>query len=401
MALRFARWASSRAARIGAAVVVCLALGAALAPRGVASAGVIKVRTGGDLSLTRVVVELDRSASGKLLQDGSDGGKAVVLTLPQVDVAGDLTGTGEGLVKSWTVDQAAGSARLKLTLRRDAKVERRFLLPPGDGVTLYRYVLDVRAKDAAKPARAEPERAPVIAPVVRAEPAKAVLKPVIVIDAGHGGKDPGAQGATAKESAVTLAAAKALKARLEKGGKYKVVVTRDSDVYVPLQKRVQIARTAQADLFISLHADAASDPTLRGASVYTLSEKGSERVARQALDKDGFMEVRLPGQDRSVNQILLDLTQRSTRNRSANFAALLMEKIADRTTLLRRSHRDAGFVVLLAPDVPAVLLEMGFMTNVDDDRTLTDAAKRKRLMDGVADAVDTWFGNDRAVLAAR
>jgi N-acetylmuramoyl-L-alanine amidase len=113
-----------------------------------------------------------------------------------------------------------------------------------------------------------------------------VSKPVIVIDAGHGGKDPGAQGQDAREKDVTLAAAKALKARLEQKGRYKVVLTRDKDVFVPLEQRVRIARKAGADLFISLHADAGSEPGLRGASVYTISENGSDRMAKKVMAKD-------------------------------------------------------------------------------------------------------------------
>ena len=157
-------------------------------------------------------------------------------------------------------------------------------------------------------------------------------------------------------------------------------MTRDSDVFVPLETRVQIARRADADLFISLHSDSGPDAGMRGATVYTLSDKGSDRVARNVMaENDWFINVNLPGRDRAVNQILLDLTQRATRNRSAAFAEDLLDHIADRAQT-HRSHRDAGFVVLLAPDVPAVLLEMGFITNADDERLLNDPAERSRMM---------------------
>jgi N-acetylmuramoyl-L-alanine amidase len=390
-------WFRSRAAKLTLALIAVLGVTAAAASHGQAGSGVLKVRLGGDQSTTRVVLELDQAAAGKLLSDGSD--KRIVLALPRVEVGGDLNGRGEGLVKDWAVDEAAGSARLKLTLTRDARVARRFLLPPSDGVAVYRYVIDLEAGEGASLAAS---RAAPIRPVRAEAPRRG--KPVIVVDAGHGGKDPGAAGAQVRESAVTLAAARALKSRLEKGGRYKVVLTREADVFVPLETRVQIARRADADLFISLHADAGSEPALRGASVYTLSEKGSERVARRVMNKDGgFVDVKLPGADRSVNQILLDLTQRSTRNRSAGFAQMLLGEMEARTALLRRSHRDAGFVVLLAPDVPAVLLEMGFMTNAEDEALLSDPARRRRLMDGVGDAIDRWFEErtpQREVLAS-
>jgi N-acetylmuramoyl-L-alanine amidase len=123
-----------------------------------------------------------------------------------------------------------------------------------------------------------------------------------------------------------------------------------------------------------------------------LSEKGSDRAARKVMNQDNwFRDVTLPGRDPAVNRILLDLTQRATKNRSAVFARTLVGRLDQRTALLQRSHRDAGFVVLLAPDVPAVLLEMGFITNPEDERQLLDSAGRARLMDGVALAVDDYF----------
>ena len=212
----------------------------------------------------------------------------------------------------------------------------------------------------------------------------------MVIDAGHGGHDPGALGGKSHEKDVTLAAARALKARLERTGRFKVVMTRDSDVYIPLETRVKIARSANADLFISLHADSGGDPKVRGATVYTLSDHGVDR-ATHSVFSGGFIDVQLPGKDLSVKQILLDLTQRTTRNRSGAFAETLLEHISNRTTLLRRSHRDAGYMVLLAPDVPAVLLEMGFITNPDDESALNDKDRRDQLMDAVAESIESYF----------
>jgi N-acetylmuramoyl-L-alanine amidase len=221
----------------------------------------------------------------------------------------------------------------------------------------------------------------------------------VVIDAGHGGKDPGAAGEDAHEKDITLAAARTLRDELVQTGRYKVVLTRDSDDYIPLETRVRIARRANADLFISLHADSGSDANVRGATVYTLSEKGADRADRQVFEKANWINVDLPGPDEQVNRILLDLTQRETRNRSSIFAETLLDHLADKTELLRRSHRDAGFMVLLAPDVPAVLMEMGFITNAQDEHELTSAPDRRRLMEGVASAIDAYFAHD-AKLAA-
>lgn len=350
------------------------------------AAGVQKVRFGGDRAETRVVIDLDRAAVGRLIADGALD-QRIVIGLPNVSVSGDLQGAGQGLVKRWVIDEAGGGARLRLDLSGRAEVRRRFLLPPGDGATAYRYVIDLKAIDGAAGAAA-PKLTLVSSPV-KAAPLR--LKKVIVIDAGHGGKDPGSMGASVYEKDVTLAAAKALKARLEKSGRFQVVMTRETDTFIPLEARVQIARRADADLFISMHADSGPDVATRGASVYTLSEKGTERVARVLEKDDWLMKASLPGRDRAVSQILLDLSQRATKNRSAAFAQLLLERVGEETPLLRRSHRDAGFIVLLAPDVPAVLLEMGFITNVEDERLLSNPGSRARVVNAVGDAIESYF----------
>ncbi len=374
-------------------VVILAVLTVGGVARGSASSGLLKVRLGGDQAETRVVLDLDRSVTGKLVSDGVDG--KVVVSLPRLETSGDLRGGGQGLVRRWNIERGPGALKLNLELSRDAEVHRRFLLPPGDGVKTYRYVIDLKARGGETPlptTRAPKKPAPIVA-----RPAARGGLWVVVIDPGHGGKDPGAPGKTSHEKDITLAAAKALKARLERTGRYKVVLTRTSDVYIPLESRVQIARAADADLFISLHADSGPTTATRGASVYTLSERGASRATKVLRKDDWLMPASLPGADRTVGEIILDLTQRSTRNRSAEFATLLLENIADVTPLLRRSHRDGNLMVLLAPDVPAVLLEMGFINNADDERQLTDPAKRTRLMNAVGDAVDVWFARQAKV----
>lgn len=352
-----------------------------------APAGVQKVRFGGDRTETRVVIDLDRAAAGKLISDGMND-QRLVMALPNVLVSGDLQGTGQGLVKRWVIDEAAGGARLRLDLAGKAEVRRRFLLPPGDGATAYRYVIDLKAVDGASIAPSAP-RLTLASMPVKAAPLR--MKKVIVIDAGHGGKDPGSLGANTYEKDVTLAAAKALKERLERTGRYQVVLTRETDTFIPLEGRVQIARRADADLFISLHADSGPDTSTRGASVYTVSDKGAERVGLVLNKDDWLIKANMPGRDRAVSQILLDLSQRATKNRSAAFAQLLLANVGEETTLLRRSHRDAGFIVLLAPDVPAVLLEMGFITNPDDEAFLTTKSSRARLVNAVGDSIEAYF----------
>jgi len=373
-----------------------LGVGALQIAEAAAAADLLKVRLGGDKTETRLVIDVNQAVSGKLVSDGLNDGK-IVISLADVDVPIGLAGTGQGLVRKWAVDDSGRSARVTIELASDAVVRRRFLLPPGDGMTNYRYVIDLKAS-AGMP-RAQLTKA-AAAPKMTLTKTSAPRRRVIVIDAGHGGKDPGARGVTSREKDITLASARALKARLEKTGRYKVVMTRDSDVFVPLESRVKVARRADADLFISLHADAGPDASVRGLSVYTLSEKGADRAARVMGKDDWLMNASYSGNNRTVSQILLDLTQRATKNRSAQFAELLLDRVSDETPLLRRSHRDAGFVVLLAPDVPAVLLEMGFITSREDESKLATPDGRRRLMGAVGDSIDAYFA-EQTKLASR
>jgi len=357
----------------------------AVAGQGMASGAtgdVRGVRFGGDASRTRVVIDLDRSARGEVIEQGDNG--RLILTLAGVGAGRGVDGAGTGLVRDWRVSPSGTASRVQLGLARTARIERRFLLPPGDGVAHYRYVIDIASTGgvATSSVRETPRT-----PVRRAQ------RPLIVIDAGHGGHDPGARGHDRNESEITLAAAIALRDELNRTGRYRVLLTRETNVYVGLSQRVRIARQADADLFISLHADAGADPATRGASVYTLSEQGASRAVREVTrSEDWHRDLHLPGRDPSVDRILLDMTQRATQNRSAQFARVLLSHIEEADhPLLRRSHRDAGFAVLLAPDVPAVLLEMGFMTNPDDERALADTRQRQRLMRAVAEGIDRYF----------
>ena len=351
-----------------------------------AQGDVLRVRFGGDAERTRIVIDMERNASGNLVEAG-EGGR-VVLSLSGVSAGRGVEGRGLGLVRGYSMRGAGGGAELTLDLAGGAEVERRFLLPPGDGVTHYRYVVDLKATDAAVAAR--PDRNP---PRYTASAQARTQPPLIVIDAGHGGHDPGTLGGRVNESAVTLQAALTLKDELERIGGYRVMLTRSSDVYVTRSRRVAIARESDADLFISLHADAGNDNTTRGASVYTLSEQGSARAIRVATGReDWHADLHLPGRDPYVDRILLDMTQRATQNRSAQLARTLLGELEEADhPLLRRSHRDAGLAVLLAPDVPAVLLEMGFITNPEDERLLNDSRARRRLMRAVAEGIDRYF----------
>jgi N-acetylmuramoyl-L-alanine amidase len=366
------------------------------------TAALIKVRMGGDSAETRLVIDLDGATSAKIISDGA-ADRRVVVMLPNVIAGQTQQGSGKGIVRAWMMDQVQGGARLQLELAGDAKLKRRFLLPPADGVANYRYVIDVAASQpgavmTTAAATAQPA-APIRTQFPQPKKPALPLKKVVVIDAGHGGRDVGAAGGAGYEKDVNLAAALTLADQLGRTGRYKVVLTRTSDVYVALEDRVRVAQRAGADLFISLHSDSAPETTLKGASVYTLSDKASQRATKFVSGDDWFMKASLTG-DQGVRDILFDLTQRATRNRSAVFAQTLVTSIEGKAPMLRRSHRDAGFMVLLAPDVPAVLLEMGFVNNSDDEARLRDPAARVRLMRAVTAAIETHFG-EQMKLASR
>lgn len=221
-------------------------------------------------------------------------------------------------------------------------------------------------------------------------------KPVVVIDAGHGGVDPGAIGVSGVyEKFITLAMAKELKAQLEKGGRYKVYLTRDRDVFIRLRDRIAIARQYDADLFISLHADTVANSQMKGLSVYTLSQNASDSEAQALADKENKADliagVDLSHESADVANILIDLAQRETMNRSAVFATSVVDSLGRQVDLLGNTHRFAGFAVLKAPDVPAVLVEMGYLSNVEEERQLRQPDYRGKLAKALSLAVDHFF----------
>jgi N-acetylmuramoyl-L-alanine amidase len=220
-------------------------------------------------------------------------------------------------------------------------------------------------------------------------------KPLIVIDPGHGGIDPGALGSNAMEKNITLAVGKQLRQKLLATGRFRVVMTRDKDVFIPLRDRFKIARDKGADLFISLHADSNPSNQARGASVYTLSDKASDAEAEALATKENKSDViagvDLSKENQTVTGILIDLAQRETTNLSSRFASILVNDLRNDTMMLQNSHRFAGFAVLKAPDVPSVLLEMGYVSSSADQQLLTSADHQKKLAGSITRAIEDYF----------
>ncbi len=226
-------------------------------------------------------------------------------------------------------------------------------------------------------------------------------RPLIVIDAGHGGADPGAiAGNNSREKDITLSAAKILKERLLATNRYRVALTRDTDRYIKLYQRVAIARDKEADLFISLHADSIDKSNVRGASIYTLSNKASDkqtaRLAARENQVDLIAGVDLSHEDKEVANILIDLAMRDTMNQSKFFANTVVNTMNEfGVQTLTRPHRYAGFAVLKAPDIPSVLVEMGFMSNNSEAKLLATNNYQEKIADSLINSLDTYFSKVR------
>jgi len=232
---------------------------------------------------------------------------------------------------------------------------------------------------------------PALKPIGRSVTAKPAKRPVIVIDPGHGGTDPGAIGVRGThEKTITTKAANELAARLRKSGRYTVYLTRTSDKYVEHDDRIRIARMKQADLFISIHADSAGK-SAKGATVYTLADRAKGRQKRIVNNQNWILDVDLSAQSDPVGDILVDLAQRKTKSQSDAFAEILLNELSGRVDLIGNSHRRAGYYVLLAPDVPAVLLELGYLSNKEDERRLKTKAYRNKITAGVERAIDAYM----------
>ncbi len=228
-------------------------------------------------------------------------------------------------------------------------------------------------------------------------------RPLVVIDAGHGGHDPGTVSPHGGkyEKDVVLAIARAVRDRLVAGGRVRVALTRESDEFLVLEERYGIARRLDADLFMSIHADAAGNEEASGATVYTLSEVASDREAAKLAARENKANIingiNLGGATSDVSSILIDLTQRETMNVSADFAKLLHRESSRQMTFRKIPHRYASFVVLKAPDTPSVLFETGYLTNKDDVAFLNSPEGRSKVAAGVASAIESHFARKLAM----
>jgi N-acetylmuramoyl-L-alanine amidase len=221
-------------------------------------------------------------------------------------------------------------------------------------------------------------------------------RPIVVLDPGHGGLDPGAIGLSGVyEKDIALDAVRLVARQLEASRRYRVVFTRTSDEFVALQDRVARARAAEGDLFLSIHADALPDPEMRGASVFTLSEKASDKEAAALAARENKVDL-IAGIDLSrhapeVSSILIDLARRQTNNQSIQLARRLVTDLGQDVLMLNNSHRSAGFAVLKAPDIPSALVEMGCLSNRQEEHALRMPSYRQKVAIGIARSINDYF----------
>ncbi len=223
-------------------------------------------------------------------------------------------------------------------------------------------------------------------------------KPIIVIDAGHGGKDPGALGRylRTKEKIITLSYAKELYKSLKRTGKYKVYLTRDNDKFISLKFRVEKARKLNADLFISLHANSSPNRRAQGFSVYTLSETASDKEAEKLAARENMSGaiagMTFKGTHQDIARTLIDLSQRNAMNHSSRFANLAINTIQGQNIkTIHNTHRFAGFAVLTAPDMVSILIELGYLTNKSEEKQLNNIHHKRKVVKGIQNAIDEYF----------
>jgi len=422
------------------ALLAALATGPARAQAPTSPAGELAaVRFGQQGRFTRVVLDMDRQVPVESRLEREPARLVIELPELRVRLRDDPLGKPRGLATALRPPLSGpAGARLVVELAGPAEFVARFWIPPGQHSPAWRFVIDLEPEGASRPAataavppavaepplprprppglaaaarprpaeppaaRAAPSVRPAAAPAASAPvPSNGLAQPagriVVAVDPGHGGSDPGTIGVDGvKEKDLVLAMGLELAQLLEATGRYTAVLTRSRDEGLALRERIKIAREAGAQLFLSLHADSIADPTVAGASVYTLSETASDEEAAALAAKENKADI-LTGVDLSrhdpiVAGILIDLAQRDTLNKSIDFAQLLAQELAKVTPLLRNHRRFAGFAVLKSPETPSVLIELGYLSNPEEAKRLGDPRHRRKLAQAIVAAIDRHTG---------
>ena len=369
-------------------------------------------RLAGDAKQTRFVLDLDKTIQFRAFALADPYRVVVDISQVSFQLPAGTGAAGRGLIKAFRYGLVMpGGSRIVFDLSGPAKIANAYVLEAANGQP-PRLVLELEEVDRTAfvqslAVESRPELRPAIADANAAVPAEAAappkpaaatdLRPVVVIDPGHGGIDNGTQAGGESEKSLVLGFGLALRDRIEKSGKYRVVMTRTDDTFIPLADRVRIARNQGAALFVSIHADALPrhEGDAQGATIYTLSDRASdveaERLAEAENKADAIGGVNLTEEPTEVADILIDLAQRETRTFSNRFARLLMGEMKSTVRMHKHPLKSAGFKVLKAPDVPSVLIELGYVSNKGDLEHLVSENWRNRTVGSMAQAIDAFF----------
>lgn len=278
--------------------------------------------------------------------------------------------------------------RLVFSLRNEVSIKKKFILEPQAGRKDWRLVIDISTLGFSVPSGNVSTKATTTSNARRQK--------IVVLDPGHGGKDPGAIGRAFRtyEKNIVLSLGQTLKKDLEAKG-FKVYMTRSTDIFIPLRKRVAIARSYHADLFISLHADSTLNRKAQGFSIYTLSENASDKEAAALAERENKADI-IDGLDFSdnspeINDVLISLSQNDSRNKSSKFAGYVVNEAQRQVKLVSNAHKFAGFAVLKAPDIPSVLIELGYLSNYTEEKYLRQPSYRKKLSEAITRSVVRYF----------
>uniref|UniRef100_Q07MB9 N-acetylmuramoyl-L-alanine amidase AmiA n=1 Tax=Rhodopseudomonas palustris (strain BisA53) TaxID=316055 RepID=Q07MB9_RHOP5 len=375
-------------------------------------------RLAGDDRQTRFILDLDKNVPLRAFALADP--YRVVVDLPQVSfrLPAGAGANGRGLIKAFRYGLVMpGGSRVVLDLAGPARIEKSYVLEAANGQP-PRLVIELESVDRTtfvqslsaddRPELRSGNGVVAIAMAPHSVPAAVEDdRPVVVLDPGHGGIDNGTQAASGvAEKALVLDFALALRDRIEAAGKYRVVMTRTDDTFIPLGERVRIARTHSAALFVSIHADALprGEGDAQGATIYTLSDRASdaeaERLAEKENKADAIAGVNLTEEPTEVADILIDLAQRETKTFSNHFARTLVKEMKSAARMHKNPLKSAGFKVLKAPDVPSVLIELGYVSNKGDLQQLVSESWRIKTVGAVAQAIDRFFGKRTASTAA-
>jgi N-acetylmuramoyl-L-alanine amidase len=370
-------------------------------------------RLAGDAKQTRFILDLDKAIQFRAFALADP--YRVIVDLPQVNfqLPAGAGGAGRGLVKAFRYGVVMpGGSRIVFDLTGPARIAKSYVLEAANGQpprlvlefeevdrTAFVQSLAPESRPELRPAIAEANAAVARADAPAAPPSPPDKRPVIVIDPGHGGVDNGTQagGGDIMEKNLVLGFGLALRDRIEKSGKYRVVMTRTDDTFIPLGDRVKIARSESAALFVSIHADALrrGEGDAQGATIYTLSDKATDSEAERLADtenkSDAIGGVSLADEPTEVADILIDLVQRETKTFSNRFARTLMSEMKNTVRMHKHPLKSAGFRVLKAPDVPSVLVELGYVSNKGDLEHLVSENWRSRTVGSMAQAIDAFL----------